>query len=473
MMLRKYSKLVLASTALFSATSHASTTANIGTLYGLTPQDVASVQANAMFSHSASSAFYNPAYLADGEHGELKLSYLYADPSLAVRNKTTGITRNDQSNSNRTATIGMKFNMNNLMKQDRNLGFSLVMGLDNRARNLMNINDSISPEGQGQFADYGHKAVFLTTAIGVEIFEGVNFGLGSQLTINTDANVAFSLAGPLSELPEGNTSQEDVNISSQTDFAHIHSLSFDFGKMLCRTDCWADGLEMAYSYREEAGFSINVNSAVGIEALDGVNNFLEALGQEGIHLPNLLIAAMDAYQPEIYTFGSKYSWDNGVSLAFALEKQNWSKLTNRLQNTGAQNTVKDQATIDFRDTTIPRIGLIIDDLGPDDGFWQYANISFTMGYAHEQSKLKDGPTPTVNLFDNDKDVYGMGLDITWSKTHFFKFPVSFSFAVQYHDLKDRDFVLSTLNNSGDVVLGDTVTAGGDVLIGSAALHVRF
>lgn len=453
-----FRKLMLAA-ALSSTNALASTTGNIGTMYGLTPNDIASTQANSMFHHSAASAYYNPAYLADGEHGNFSLNYIYADPELTVTGANG--TRNDQSLSNRTAIIGIKFNMNNLLKTDNNMGFALIMGLDNRAKNLMSINDFVSREGQ--FSDYGEKAMFLSTGIGTEIIDGLNLGLGVLVSIRNNADVTFNVVGL-----GGTTDQEKIHVGSESDFAHINSLSFDFGKLFCKQSCWADGFKLAYHYREESAFSINLDSKVLGAVLPS---------SPGVPLHPLIITAMDSYQPEIVKFGAKYTWDNGIALAFSFEEQKWSELTRRLLFANGGNTVKDQGNIQFKDTNIPRVAVIFNDIGPQKGLWQYADISLTFGYTKEESKLKGGLTPEVNLLDNDRDIYGMGIDFTWSKTHLFSYPISLSFAMQYHDLKSREFTLSRYTSAflapTVITEGETVTTGGSVLLGTASLTMRF
>ena len=57
---------------------------NIGTNYGVLPGDVASAQALSLFNSAVSATYYNPAYLAHDERGELTLGLLHADHDLRI-----------------------------------------------------------------------------------------------------------------------------------------------------------------------------------------------------------------------------------------------------------------------------------------------------------------------------------------------------------------------------------------------------
>ena len=60
---------------------------NIGTTYGVLPSDLASAQALSLFNSQVSATYYNPAYLAQDDRGELTTGLLHAGPKL----RATGV----------------------------------------------------------------------------------------------------------------------------------------------------------------------------------------------------------------------------------------------------------------------------------------------------------------------------------------------------------------------------------------------
>ncbi len=115
--------------------------------------------------------------------------------------------------------------------------------------------------------------------------------------------------------------------------------------------------------------------------------------------------------------------------------------------------------------------------------WGYATAPG--GVSYERSPLVSTESLDVNYVDNDKIVMGLGFSYLIEKALFLSQPVRLDVGYQYHLLQDRDFTLTTTRNAND---GDCngrrtpdnkpmrcegVTAGGDVHVINAAVHLTF
>ena len=75
---RNLTLAIAAASAGLVSTANASM-GNIGTTYGVLPSDLASAQALSLFNSQVSATYYNPAYLAQDDRGELTTGLLHVD----------------------------------------------------------------------------------------------------------------------------------------------------------------------------------------------------------------------------------------------------------------------------------------------------------------------------------------------------------------------------------------------------------
>ena len=99
-------------------------------------------------------------------------------------------------------------------------------------------------------------------------------------------------------------------------------------------------------------------------------------------------------------------------------------------------------------------------------------LDFIFGLAFEDSALKDGLSPDVNLIDNDRTVYSFGVLYTiGGESKFLNQDMSIEFAYQYHVLDDREFQMS--NATAPTLPFETISADGEASVLSFGVNVRF
>lgn len=431
--------------------------------FGLSSTDVGSAQAFSGFNDGPSAVYYNPAQLAQGDENLFVLGYFYADPQLNIDSNggadPAPRTGGDDAgiDTNNTVQIGIRLNLNDTLTTDQPAGFGLMMGIDDKARTLMKIDDRVSKRG-GQYARYGEKPLFLAMGFGFEVMPGLSVGGGTHITIKSEAPVELD-----SEL-DGTTSNETIVVESRTDFAPLLSVHADFGRLGCN-DCKASGTQAFLSFRGENDFKLDLDANATIPG---------TIEEPGL---DLIVLALDAYQPDIWATGVSIPWGDDYAVALGLEYQRWSALGHILRD-APSNAIKDQANAEFDDIYVPRIGFEFRDINHLLGYSDAVKWRVQLGYAYESSPLQSGLTPDANLLDGDKHILGIGSD--WSFLRLWKFahPFSVGLAYQYQLVRDTDFTISSTqwNSAGqqyDVTSTENVTAGGNVHSVSLSVTSRF
>jgi len=454
---------VLAGGAMLAPCTQASFGNNAQT-FGLSSTDVGSAQAFSGFNDGPSSVYYNPSLLAKGDQNQFVLGYFYADPQLTIKSNggadPAPRSGGDDAgiDTNNTVQIGIRLNLNDTLIPDQPAGFGLMMGIDDKARTLMKIDDRVSKRG-GQFARYGEKPLFLALGFGFEIVPGLAVGGGTHITIKSSAPVQLD-----SEL-DGTTSNETIVVESRTDFAPLLSIHADFGQLGCSSNCTDSGTQAFLSFRGENDFKLD------LEANATIPGTIEEPGLD------LIVLALDSYQPDIWATGVRIPLNDNYSVALGVEYQRWSGLDHVLQD-AKRNAVKDQANARFDDVVVPRIGLELQDLNRLLGNSDAVKWRLQMGYAYEQSALRNGLTPDANLLDGDKHIFALGSE--WSFMHLWQFahPFTVGLSYQYQMVRDTDFTISSTQwNSTtqqyEVTPTESVTAGGDVHSVSLSVTSRF
>lgn len=438
-----YRWLAAGSLSLFSLSAFANM-GNLATTYGVLPGDVASAQALSLFNSSVSATYYNPAYLTHDSRGELTVGLLHGEQDLTAKTTSSNgyqVRDGDTLKSSPTqhALIGMKTNLTSITKYEKPLYFGFVAGVEKYGSEMMAFNSSTS--SQGQSLTYGREPLFLNLGGGLEVIDGLSVGLSARITLQAEAKMRTnSTLG-------GTTDSEEIAVAAKPSIRPILGVSADLSKLLCDSDCWANGLEVAMSYRSYSNTSTKIDANAIIPSV---------INDPGLFLR---INTLDSYQPDILALGVQYSgdrWRAGVTL----EQQNWSDLGDELE----KDTVKDQANLRFKDIIVPRVG----------GEFEFIdNMFVTGGVALVDSPLKGSRSLDVNYFDSDKTVVGLGLAMELQDPPVLAFPLRLDFGYQYQLLKDRDFELTNTDPLNPSNPYESVSAGGEVHVFTGSLTVKF
>ena len=411
---------------------------NIGTTYGILPSDIASAQALSMFNSQVSATYYNPAYLAKDDRGELTTGILHAEPEL----RASSANRNGDILSNQPSQhvlIGMKTDLSSLTRFDHPFYLGFMAGVEKYGKEMLAFESETSTEGQ--FLEYGRQPLFLNLGGATTIWRGIDFGLSFRITLQSEA--ALTTTTDLA----GNTQYETLTVNAEPSLRSILSTSIDMGETFCPdSSCWLDGFETAFAYRSSSNTSTQVDANTVIPGLIPSSNPLV-----------FSVLTYDSYQPSIYSLAMQYATDDW-RVAVTLEQQNWSELEDQFE----KDTIKDQGNAQFDDIVIPRIG----------AEYRFAeHFGVTMGFAYQESALKSDSTQDVNYFDNDKYIIGLGLSAEYTKTRYLTYPIRFDFGYQRQMLQDRDFTLD--NTQPGSTTGTTVSTSGDVDVFSGSVTLKF
>lgn len=412
--------LALSGLALLPVLSHASM-GTVASNFGLLPQDVATAQALSMFSNQPSAVYYNPAYLAKDRAGAMSAAYLFTEQELRAKGWGTPdqVVEDDviEDSSNYNVLLGFKTDLSTMLKSDRAMVLGFMLSAERSGNRLLSFDSTTTQTAQS--LRYGQQSLFLSLGAGLNIVPGFDVGASTRITLAADATLrAYADIA-------GNTQYETLQVSAKPAIQPILSGNIDWGKMVCptRNGCWLTGIETSASWRQESKFSADV------DALAAVPNLLASPG-----LP-LLLATLDAYQPETWAVGIQYNMYK-LRLAATGEYQMWSRLGDRFRT----DTVKDQASLEFKDTFVPRVGFEYR-IDPE--------ISLLGGVSYEESPLESTESLDVNYVDTNRIVVGVGMSYLIEKALFLSQPVRLDFGYQYHILQDRDFRLSTSRNTGN------------------------
>jgi len=434
---------VTAASAALSSVGHAGMS-NTATTFGILPIDIATAQSLSMFSNQASATYYNPAYLVRDKRGELTGGLFHAEPSLNVESRggmnaptRTGSTLDDTPSQQ--VLIGMKKDLSFLTQYDHPIYFGFMAGVEKFGKEMMAFRSETSNEGQ--FFNYGRQPLFLNLGAGTNLWRGIDVGAAVRVTLHADASMVAQ-----SDLA-GNTEREKLDVSAEPVMVPILSATMNWGETWCsRTPCWMEQLDTAITYKGFAKAKTNVTANAVIPG---------TIPSPGL---DLAIRTISGFQPEIITAGSQYSFGK-LRVGATAEFQRWSRLDDELQ----RDTIKDQANLEFRDIFIPRIGAV---------YQLNNNLSVMAGVAYEKSPLKSSESEEVNYLDNDRIVVGLGGSLIINNPPVLAWPVQLDFGYQYHQLRDRDFLLTGTTPSNQPYEED-VTASGDIHVFSGSFTLKF
>jgi long-chain fatty acid transport protein len=415
------------------------------TTYGLLPSDVASAQAFSLFSDQVSATWYNPASLTRGPEGELTNGLFHGEPSLEVESQggmnapsRDGDVLNDTPTQ--TVVIGMKKDLSDLVTFDHPIYFGFLAGVEKFGAEMMAFESKTADEGQ--FLGYDRQPLFLNLGVGTSVWRGVDVGASLRITLH--ANASMNAKSDLA----GNTEEEELEVSAEPKFTPVLGVNVALGETFCdMTPCFLDRFDTALVYRGYSKSKTNVNANAVIPG---------TIPEPGL---DLAIQTIDSFQPAMASLGVRYRIAEGLHLGVAAEHQMWSRLEEDLED----DTIKDQAMLEFQDVVVPRLGVE----------YQFNDhLTLRSGLAHVESPLESERSEEVNYLDNDRVVLGLGGSLHIENPPILAYPLRLDFGYQYHHLTDRDFVLTGTNQNGDPY-EERVTAGGEVHAVGGSFTVKF
>ncbi len=435
--------LLPAGTMMLMSTPALANMGNTGSTYGLFPTDVASAQALSLFNTSTSATYYNPANLAASRHSEITGAIFHAEHDLNVDSSNPNYDGNVLDRPSQQLMLGLKADLSGLMKSEHPIYLGFVAGVEKFGKEMLAFTSSAEGEN-AQYLQYDRQPLFLAAGIGSNVWRGIKFGAALQVTLHNDAELTIT-----NDLA-GETKYERLNVESRSKFRPIVGLTMNVGETFCRIKgCSLDGLDMAINYRA------STDSQTTVDANAQIPGVIPSPGVD-IDVYNVI----DSYQPAVTTAGFKYDFGRW-RLGFTGEYQQWSDLSSEL----ADDTIKDQAGLEFEDIFIPRVGLEVD---LNDVFM------LTSGVAWEKSPLKGRSSLDVNYVDADRLVVGLGLSANFKHVPMIAHPVTMNVGYQFQQLDERDFDLSRSQGPGspDVTYA-TVKTDGEVHVFAGSISLKF
>ena len=416
---------------------------NIATTYGVLPADMASAQALSIFTTQPSAAYYNPASLVKDRRGVFTSGLFYADHSLEAESKggsqppdRQGEVINDTPSKN--VLLGMKTDLSNLTKQNHPICFAFMAGVEKYGTEMMAFGSETSRDAQ--YFKYDRQPLFIRLAGGTKLWRGIDAGVGLSIELHNEAELVAQ-----TDLA-GNTEYETLNVSAEPDLQGILGISVDLQETFCpQGNCWLDGTEMAFTYREASYAKTSVKANTVIPG---------TIPEPGL---SLAIATIDSYKPE--TFACGFAWANKtLRVGISVEQQRWSDLEDEF----AGDTVKDQADWDFKDVIVPRLGV---------EYRLADNYTLISGVAFEESPMENERSLDVNYLDMDRWVAGLGVSAKFRDPWLLAYPLQIDLGYQYHWLEERDFELTYTDAPSNPY--ETVTAKGEVHVLAGAITLTF
>lgn len=442
---KKINALVQTSILLTVASTAFASMGNSPSTYGILPHDISTAQAMSLFNTQTSAVYYNPAALANDTRSELTVSIFHADHELRAKslggsaplNRSSDIIDNTPSQQ---LLLGLKTDLSDLTTFKHPLYLGFMLGSEKYAQEFLAFSAETS-EG-GQFLQYDREPLLISLGFGTKIWRGINFGAAARITLHSDATLYTQ-----TDL-QGNTSNERLSVSAKPVFRPIVGLSMNVGDTICsQQDCWMNNLDIALAHRAYS------NSRVRLDAEAEIPGTIINPGLQ------LAITAFDSFQPAISTLGVRYQLGR-VGLGLTGEYQQWTRLSDKLK----EDTVQGQGNLDFNDIFIPRVGV------------EYSishNFTLKSGVAWEESPLENNSSPDVNYLDGDKIIVGLGFSVMAHRLPehlFMASPVQFDFGYQFHDIKERDFDLTSSTSTAPY---ESVTASGNVHVFVGSFTMKF
>ncbi len=371
---------------------------------GLGPLDVASVQAMSIFARGPTATYYNPAALAQDPGSQLHLGLSSTRYRPETRHSTRGKLSTGKGSSEQLM-VGVNTDLSALLPGNRPMHLGVLLGLERFGNELISVSAATSEDGQ--YLRHDRQPLFIGLGLGARLRPGLDLGMGVQINQSSTANVTSDI------LLGGETRYENLQIHARPQRSAVVGLSVQWDELLCEAACKLSGLSTGLVWREAAWTRTRTSADISV-----LRNILPISLSYGFDV-------LDSYQPASVVLGMQYQWHQ-LTLAVTADWQAWSELEDKL----AQDTVRDQADLRFRDTLIPRFAIhyrLSDTMG------------LTAGLALVPSPLRSGESVDVNYLDNDQQVAGLGWHYHSDRSP--RMP-RIELGFQYQRLQQRSFDIS-------------------------------
>jgi long-subunit fatty acid transport protein len=384
---------------------------NIPGSYGLAPDEIGSSRAFSLFSDGFSSAYFNPAGLAQRDNSQISLGYIYAKPQLKLNDNVAF------SEPNEVGILGLKIDLGNAITFDKNLSLGIILGVDKNFSGLLTIADR--PSESGQFIRYGRGQMLLITSLGVEPYRGIYAGGGAYISVKSDATVL------LDTTLSGKTENESIELNGKTGLTPILGLLFSPGETFDSRKLKVISFGIAYMGKSE--YTVRVKT-----------NAVATIGGSPLATLPLDLIFLDAFVPQQLRFGLKVKPLLDLEgLAFGIEGSYlfWNELDSIITK---KDAVKNELNLDFKNIFVPSLGCE----------WSGKNgLSLRTGYSYEASPLSSAESGRANLVDAARHIIGIGAGYTFNKVSGLKNPLSIGTGYQLHILSKKKFTLESEDGS--------------------------
>ncbi len=363
--------------------------------YGLSARSVALGNAMTAVGDDYSTTYFNPAALGDLGNHQIDVGYLYAAPDF--EGGPDGGEDVDFDTANKITLLGFTMDLSQMLENGHGLGLGLDIAIDNNLKSFMNFEDQRSDNGQ--FLRYGLTSVTMVTGLGVEICPKLFLGGGGYVMVKGENKLIAETD------MAGNTREEEIQVSAEPVIAPIVSIFAPVHEMFT--------LGLAYRAKGVSEFS-SIDASTDAMVSDSTLTEL-----------SLMMAFKDTYVPQQASFGAAIYPTDSLMVAFDLTWADWSDYAEEVKE---DDSVKDDADFETKDTYTPRIGV------------EYAatdNLYAAAGFYYEQTPFEDPGIGNNVVLDND--VYALSLGFTHDFTYlsFFNLPPSIGASYFYHYLAPR------------------------------------
>lgn len=444
-------KVIRSSATLALALASTHTMAGIGGVgnnFGLGPISTGTALAYSSQLNNPMSVYYNPASLASSNMTQIMVFSDHGSNELRAHSlggaapvKREGNTLNDSSSE--MLVIGMATPIIKNGQKTPSAVFGVNLGVDQYAKNFLPYSASTSEAGQ--FIRYESEPLYIGLAVAVpDVISGINFGMGTRLTLKATASLNAS-----SDLG-GNTDSEQLGMKASPNFSMNMGVNLDFDKLFCRsTRCEKlDAYHAAIFWRDKSSWDVAVDANLVVPGV---------IPKPGL---DVILKTIDSFQPEVLGGSLTVQTTANLQAILSIEKQVWSGLTDEFKN----DTVRNQANLQFEDTFVPRLGI---------RYQIYKDFSVYSGISKEKSPLRGRQSVDVNYFDADKMSYGLGLEHSSKNALGPNTSLILGAGIQYQKLKEREFDLIHIDSPTYPAPYETVKVDGEVTVVSASVSFLF
>lgn len=421
--MRFKSVFVIAMIALLSCAANISASMiHIPTTYGLSARSMAMGNASTAITEDVCLPYFNPAAMAMTNEGKASLTYMFAQPNFegGRKGKTEQFVE-----ANKVLSAGVVIALDEFLKSNRKIALGFNVVLDDNGTAVTRYNNI--PSDNGYFVRYGESSMGVAASLGFEIVEWFYLGGGVMISLHNTSELysETDLAG--------NTKNEGLNSDTNASYAPIVALFMQF-----------DPVSIGLSYRGTSYGEFEANQEKG-------NNSVNVGGSKLADIPVRLLFK-DSFVPMNINFGLGWQATPEFLLAFDFSWFYWQQFDEYMKK---DDVVRENVSIDFIDTYVPRIG----------GEYEVVNNLFLrFGYSYDQSPLRNPGSNGIYMLDNDRHIGGLGIGYDL-ELGLLNYAVSFDATFIHHYLMPRTMKTS----DGE----DEFESQGNLNGGTATITFRF